>query len=178
MAPLPSGPWGPPTVGEIVIAMAAQDASGIDGRAEIIPVDGGAKTQIGVYLNGVANDSMHEAHVHVSSSCEEGPHLADLKEVVADGTPHGRSITVVDVPFSVIANGKNIILAHGEGESVVACGRIPAQPAAAALPKALPSTGAVSGRNSSATSMAVVVLTLAGTMIGAGGLAIARRRNG
>jgi methionine-rich copper-binding protein CopC len=178
-APAASAASDAPTVGQIVIAMTAQNGSGIDGRAEILPVDGGAKTQIGVYLNGVADSSMHMAMVHAGSACETGSHVADLNDVVANGTPHGGSVTVVDVPFSTIANGKNVIVAHGDGSSIVACGKIPAQPAAAALPKALPTTGSagtLSGR--SATFALLAALALAGTMIAAGGLAAAAKRNG
>jgi methionine-rich copper-binding protein CopC len=178
-APAASAPFGLPTVGQIVIAMAAQNGSGIDGRAEILPVDGGAKTQIGVYLNGVADSSMHMAMVHAGSACEGGSQVADLKDVVAAGTPHGGSVTVVDVPFSTIANGQNVIVAHGDGGSSVACGKIPAQPAVAALPKGLPSTGhsgTVSGN--STTIKLLAGLVLAGTMIAAGGIAAAAKRNG
>jgi methionine-rich copper-binding protein CopC len=178
-APATSAPSDLPTVGQIVIAMAAQNGSGIDGRAEILPVDGGAKTQIGVYLNGVAESSMHTAMVHAGSACEGGSHVADLKDVVAAGTPHGGSVTIVYVPFATIANGMNVILAHGEGGAVVACGKIPAQPAAAALPKGLPSTGyseIVSGNSSTIELLAGLVL--AGTMIAAGGIAAAAKRNG
>ena len=192
MATVPSGPADAPTTGQIVIAMAVQNDSSIDGRAEIVPLDGGSKTQISVFLNGVTDDSMHADHVHVSATCNEGPHLADLNDVVASGTPHGRSVTIVNVPFSVIANGKNIILAHGknaivangDADAVVACGKIPAQPAAgvaaapASLPKALPSTGSAGSGNRSATLMSLVGLALAGTMIAAGGVAFARRGNG
>lgn len=177
-APAGSAAVDSPTVGQIVIAITAQNGSGIDGRAEILPVDGGAKTQIGVYLNGVAENSMHMAMVHSGSACEGGSHVADLNDVVAAGTPHGGSVTVVDVPFSTIANGKNVILAHGDGGSVVACGKIPAQPAAAALPKALPSTGhAGASAGSPATFALLAALALAGTMIAAGGIAAAAKRN-
>jgi hypothetical protein len=156
--------------------MTAQDGSGIGGRAELSPADGGAKTQIGVYLNDVTDGSMHPAHVHVSSTCEEGPHVADLNDVVANGTTYGRSITVVDVPFSFVANGKNIILAHGDNDSVVACGKIPAQPAAAALPKALPSTGSAGGAsNNSETLLLLAALLLTGTLIAASGITAVRR---
>ena len=172
-------PGAPPTTGLIVLAMDAQSGSGVDGRAEIIPVDGGAKTQIAVYLNGVAENSVHPAHVHVSSTCTEGPQLVHLKDVVAAGTPHGRSVTVADVPFSTFANGKNVILAHPSATSgaIIACGKIPAQPAAAALPKGLPQTGN-GGASHGANALALFgALALVGTMAVTGGVAY-RRRNG
>jgi methionine-rich copper-binding protein CopC len=175
-----SGPAEAPTVSEIVLYMGAQNGSGIDGRAEIIPVDSGAKTQIGVYLNGVAEDSSHPAHVDVSSTCTEGTQLAHLEDVVAAGTPHGRSVTVVDVPFSTVANGKNVILIHPSATSggILACGMIPARPAAVALPKGLPQTGtAGGGSHVSVTLLSLAALALAGTIIAAGGVASCARRD-
>lgn len=173
-------PGAPPATGLIVLTMDAQNGSGVDGRAEIIPVDGGAKTQIGVYLNGVAENSRHPAHVHVSSTCTEGPQLVHLEDVVAADTPHGRSVTVVDVPFSTFANGKNVILAHPSATSgaIIACGKIPAQPAAAALPKGLPQTGN-GGASPGGNSLVLFgALALVGTMAVTGGVAYRTRRNG
>ncbi len=103
--------------------------------------------------------------------------LAHLEDIVADGTPQGRSVTVVDVPFSTVANGKNVILAHPSATSggILACGKIPAQPAAAALPKGLPQTGN-GGASHNANSLVLFgALALVGTMAIAGGAARARR---
>jgi methionine-rich copper-binding protein CopC len=138
-----------PTTGLIVVYLAEQNASGVDGRAEILPVDGGAQTQIGVYLTGVEHGSSHMSHVHLQSSCSVPPaaHAADLPNVEAGLAPYGKSVSVVDIPFSEIADGSHAILAHAGSspsgdKTVIACGAIPAQPEGEHVtPIALPSAG-------------------------------------
>jgi methionine-rich copper-binding protein CopC len=177
---------GPATTGAIVTYAMAMNDSGIDGRVELTPLEGGKMTQVGVFLNGVLEGSSHMAHIHIASTCFEGAHAADLDNIVATASGYGRSVTMVDLPFSILADGKHNVLVHAGPDSssaangrVVACAVIPAQPAApatAALPKSLPSTGSAgSASNNSATLMSLAALALAGTLIAASGITAVRR---
>ncbi len=128
--------FAPPTTGLIVIALSELNDSNISGRAEILPVDGGARTQVNVFLNGVKPNSSHMAHIHVNTNCapEPGDHAAELTNVTAGDTTTGRSENIVDVPFSVVANGTHSIFAHvgadpSGDKTPIVCGAIPAQPA-------------------------------------------------
>jgi methionine-rich copper-binding protein CopC len=174
----------PATTGAIVAYAMPMNDSGIDGRIEVTPLEGGAMTQVGVFLNGVMDGSSHIAHIHVSSTCFEGAHAADLDAIMATASGYGRSVTMVDLPFSIVADGKHNVLVHAgpddssaANERVVACAVIPAQPAAAAsLPRALPSTGsAIGASNNSETIALLAALVLAGTLIAASGIRAVRR---
>lgn len=137
-----------PTTGLIVVYLAPQSGSGVDGRAEIMPADGGAKTYIGVYVGGIEPGSAHMNHVHEEASCSvetPGPHAAELTDITSGEAPYGKSITVIDVPFSVVANGEHTIRVHagatGGDKTTVACGEIPKQPEGHGPVTSLPSTG-------------------------------------
>jgi hypothetical protein len=146
--------------GQIVIAMTPEWLRH-DGHAEISP-SGGAKTQVGV-SSMVSMTAACMVMIHASSICAGGDHVADLNNVVGSGAPHGGSVTVVDVPFSTIADGKNAIIAHGEGGSVVACGQI-GEVSAAAL-QGPPSTGYAGALRRLGDHRLLAGLALAGTMI-------------
>ena len=139
----------PPTVGMVTAHVAAQHGSGIEGRIEVSPVESGAKTQVAVYLTGTAEGASHAAHIHVASTCFEGPHAADLKNIAATGSGGAQSVTIVDLPFSLVADGNHNVLVHAgatqnsaAAAQVAACGIIPAQPAASAS-GGLPTTGLI-----------------------------------
>ncbi len=178
----PSQPFDPATLGFIAIAMAPQHDSAVSGRAEIFPAEGGAHTRIDVHLSNMKAGTSHMTHVHSNLSCDEvpGSHAADLNNVVADDQGRGLSSTTVDVPFSSIADGRHIILSHAganaEGDkTTIACGDIPAQPAAA-HPTSLPHTGAAPhGSNNAETIALLAAIVLAGTLITASGITAVRR---
>jgi len=162
----------PPTTGGIVIHMDEQDGSGIDGRAEIFPVDGGANTLVQVFINELAPGSSRAAMIHFG--CTGGIDVS-LNDVVAQpGVTTGRSVTTIDRPFSVIADGKHTVDVHGADGKVIACGQIPAQPVAP-LPDVLPPAGAgpgaVDGR-----ATALGALFIAGLAVAATGTALRRSR--
>ena len=183
----------PPTTGLISVAVAAANDSGVTGRIDIFPVDGGTRTRIDAILSGLAPGSTHVDHVHASATCFEGSHVADLNPVVANDAGIGSASTVINVPFSIIANGNSNVLFHVNGTAdnpgiPIACGVIPAQPAAAGGDHhddgttgtiALPNTG--SGANTAAGDVrsplaALVLLVVAGSLLGAGSIAIHARR--
>lgn len=176
----------PPTTGFIVLAINAQHDSGVSGRAELFPVDGGSRTRIDVYLSGMEPGTSHMTHVHNNLTCDEAPgaHAADLNNVVADNDGSGMASSTADVAFSTIADGRHIILSHvgadAQGDkTTISCGDIPAQPEAhdAHVAIALPSTGtAGGGSNVFAMFATLAVVALAGTIVVATGAAVASRR--
>lgn len=174
----------PPTTGAIVAYVMPENGSGIDGRVELTPLDGGTMTQVGVFLNGVMEDSSHMAHIHVASTCLEGASAAALDNIVATAPGYGRSVTTVQIPFSILADGNHNVLVHAGSDNssianarVAACAVIPAQPAgAAAMPKALPSTGSIGGASHGLEAFAIVAaLAVAGTMFASAGFAATKR---
>lgn len=140
----------PPTTGLISAPVVALNDSGITGRIDVFPVDGGMRSRIDVILSGMAPDSTHVSHVHGSATCFEGSHVADLNAVTANDAGTGSASTTIDVAFSALANGKNNILWHTNATAdnpgpPIACGVVPAQPATALagiMPVSLPETGA------------------------------------
>jgi hypothetical protein len=178
----------PATTGLIVIAMDTQHDSGVSGRAEMFPADGGTRTRIDVYLSGMEPGTSHMTHVHNNMTCNETPgsHAADLNNVVAGSDGSGMSSTTIDVPFATIANGTHVILSHVDAnpqgdKTTIACGDIPAQPAAvtATLPTGLPQTGVGDSTSPSRRVFVVIaVLALVGTMIAGAGRVAATKRNG
>jgi methionine-rich copper-binding protein CopC len=173
------------TVGSIVAAVIPQHGSGVDGRVELVAIDGGMHTQIGVYLNGVVDGSAHMAHLHVGSTCAEGARTADLENVMAMGTDHGSSVTEVARPFASIADGNHVILIHAGGDdssaahaAVVACALIPAQPAARnmSMPTALPGTGTGSGGGAASAWLLLGAIALTGAAIASGATVVSSVR--
>ena len=163
------------TTGLVVIHLAEHDNSGVDGRAEILSVDGGARTQIGVYVNGIQPGSAHMTHVHMEESCGEtpGPHAAELSDTTSNGVPYGGSVTTVDVPFATVVNGEHTIRVHagatGGDKATIACGEIPN--ATISVPVSLPSAGAGQDVGKSALPM---LLLGAGFAVVAGGVTVRR----
>jgi hypothetical protein len=175
----------PPTTAFLVANVVPQNGSNVGGRIEVIPADGGDMTEVGVYLTGLAAGSSHKAHIHMASTCFEGAHGADLETITASEAGFGGSVTTVKAPFSMIANGNHVVLVHGGAgagaadEKVIACGIIPAQPEAhdSHVAIALPSTGSAGdSSNGLAVSTMLAALVAAGTMIVAGGVALALKR--
>ncbi|MBI5287841.1 MAG: hypothetical protein HY873_02585 [Chloroflexi bacterium] len=158
---------GPVLTGLIVVPLVQQNASGVDGRAEILPVEGGMKSQVGVYLNGIEPGSTQLAMVHMQGLCggPVGPHESSLDGVTSVGVPHGRSVTVIDVPFSMLADGKHAIIIHASDKSVIACGVIPNQPRASIT---LPSAGSAGAGRGGALPPSGVLLALGFASIAAG----------
>ena len=179
----------PATTGLLSAAVTSLNTSGVTGRVDVFPVDGGTKTRVDVILSGLAPDSMHAGHIHEASTCFEGPHVADLNTIMANAAGVGSSSTIVDEAFSHIASGEHNVLYHaadGANPGVpIACGLIPAQPAPAVDAHdhgstgtiALPNTGdgSVSGRAASLLA-AGVMLAVAGAIAGGAGVAMRPRR--
>jgi hypothetical protein len=159
----------PPTTGLIVVYMGEQNGSGMDGRAEIMPADGGAKTFVQVFINQVEPAGSYAAMLHLGCA---GPVAADLAPVVAQsGVTSGRSVTTVDLPFSQVADGAHAVAVHRADGGVISCGQIPAQPPAPRQPEGLPPTG--SGPDAGGRPVtALVVLLMAGTVMAGAGAAL------
>ncbi len=166
-------PPGPPTIGAIVVHMDEQNGSGLDGRAEIMPADGGAKTFVQVFINEVEPGSSHAAMLHLGCT---GPIDVNLNPVVAQaGVTTGRSVTTVDRAFSQIADGNHVVDVHGDDGSVVACGQIPAQPALPPEPEVLPPAGSGPAQREGVAT-ALGVLLIVGIATAGAGTAFRRTR--
>jgi methionine-rich copper-binding protein CopC len=172
---------GAPTTGLIVVHLSEQHGSGVDGRAELLPADGGRRTQIGVYVNGIVAGSSHATHIHVQDTCAAAPgaHAADLEDIESDGVPHGSSVTTVDVPFTTIANGGHAVMVHagpsGGDKAVIACGEIPRAPRA---PVSLPQTGEGSTDPSGGLpwlSLVAMLILVGGSIVLTGGATLRRQ---
>jgi methionine-rich copper-binding protein CopC len=177
----------PPTTGLVSAPVTALNDSGVTGRIDVFPVDGGMRTRIDVILSGMAPGSTHVSHVHGSAVCFEGAHVADLNSVTANDQGTGSASTVIDVPFSMIANGKNNVLWHTSGNMdnpgpPIACGVVPAQPAAPAatgghVTVALPNTGDGSAEGRNPLGWPLLILVAAGlSATGMGAMMQARAR--
>jgi len=157
----------PPATGGIVVHMDEQNGSGIDGRAEIFPADGGAKTVVQVFINGLAPGSSHAAMIHIG--CTGGIDV-NLGNVVAQaGVTTGRSVTTIDRPFSAIADGTHVVDVHGDDGKVISCGQIPAQPVAP-RPDVLPPAGARQDAGNAGAALASVLLVAGLAVAGSGAL--------
>ena len=175
---------GATTTGLVMAHLAEQNGSGVDGRVEILPVDGGMKSQVGVYVNGIEPGSTHMSHVHEQSVCGGAPgkHAGDLHDLTSDGVPYGSSVTVLDVPFDELVDGTHAVLVHagptGGDKAVLACAVIPDQPRVA-TPITLPSAGTAGAAAPGGGTLALlglVALSLGGVFAGAGTLAWNRAR--
>ncbi len=168
---------GPVLTGLVVVHLDEQNGSGVDGRAEILPVDGGMKSQVGVYVNGVQPGSMQMGMIHLQETCGSrlGAHDADLEDLTADGTPHSSSLTVLDDPFDELFDGKHAIVIHASDKSVIACGVIPDQPRGAAT-ITLPSAGSGTAAAGGVSSLLLGIAALGLASVSAGAFALAWRR--
>jgi len=173
---------GPVVTGLVVVPLLEQNGSGVDGRVEILPADGGMKSQVGVYVNGIAPGSAHMSHVHMQSVCggTPGSHAGDLLDLTSDGVPHGSSVTVLDVPFGALVDGKHAIMVHagatGGDKAVLACAVIPGQPRAAAT-ITLPSAGSGAAAAGGTYPLLLGLVALGLASISAGAFALAWTRN-
>jgi hypothetical protein len=115
-------------------------------------------------------------HVHEETGCSvttPGPHAAELTDITSNDIPYGQSLTVVDVPFSVIASGEHTIRVHagatGGDKATIACGEIPAQPEAEHDgPVHLPSTGTGTDQSSALSVFGMLALAAGMAAVGAG----------
>lgn len=154
----------PPATGLIVVHMDEQNGSGIDGRAEIMPADDGAKTFVQVFINQVQPGSSYAAMLHLGCT---GPIEVNLSPVVAKEATTGRSVTTVDLPFSQVADGKHVVAVHGGDGKAISCGQIPAQPAAR-KPEVLPPSGSGTAGSTNDVTTLTVLLVAGVAMMGTG----------
>ncbi|MBI5287842.1 MAG: hypothetical protein HY873_02590 [Chloroflexi bacterium] len=170
----------PPTTGGIVIHMNEQNGSGIDGRAEIFPADGGTNTLVQVFINEVEPGGSYPAMLHLQG-CGSLLEVHLNPAVALAGVTTARSVTTVDRPFSEVANGKHFVDVydrdvHGGAGQLISCGQIPAQPRP---PEVLPPSGAGPGGpgGPGGNAAALGVLLVVGTAIAGAGAALRRSRS-